>query len=119
MNISAFLYFFNLLWATPSVVFSRGLEKNTQFKVDSLPGIASLPASWAGRLQVPGAESGNEIFFWLFGSETLTYDENLISTYELGKGTGCGLLTLYSLVQWRSWLFILDRAGDRQWSLFV
>lgn len=81
MNIAAFLYFFNLLWASPTVVFSRGLgsQKTAHFKVDSLPGISSLPSSWAGRLPVPGAKDGNEIFFWLFESEKPAYDDNLIS----------------------------------------
>lgn len=86
MNIPAFLYFFNLLWASPSVVLSRGVDRHNvaQFKVNSLPGISSLPSSWAGRLPVPGAKKGNEIFFWLFESEKPAYDDNLISKFHGG-----------------------------------
>jgi len=121
MNIPAFLYFFNLLWASPSVIFSRELQKTAQFKVHSLPGISSLPSSWAGRLPVPGTKNGNDIFFWLFESEKTAYDGNLISEFyceSIWKECG-GLLTFYSLVQWWSWMFILDRASNGQWSLFV
>lgn len=83
MNIPAFLYFFNLLWASPSIVFTRGLDshKTAPFRVESLPGISSLPPSWAGRLPVPGAKKGNDIFFWLFESENLVHDDNLISEF--------------------------------------
>ncbi|CAG8376452.1 unnamed protein product [Penicillium salamii] len=88
MNIPAFLYFFNLLWASPSVVLSRGVDRHNvaQFKVNSLPGISSLPSSWAGRLPVPGAKKGNEIFFWLFESEKPAYDDNLIIWFNGGPG---------------------------------
>jgi carboxypeptidase D len=86
MNISAFFYFFNLIWASSRIVFSRGLEKTAQFKVKSLPGISFLPSNWAGRLPVPGTKSGNDIFFWLFESEKPAYDDNLISMFDLRLG---------------------------------
>lgn len=84
MNISALLYFFHVLWATPGFVFSRGMGSyNTErFEVHTLPGVSDLPPSWAGRLPVPGAEDGNEIFFWLFQSEQPAYDDNFISKSE-------------------------------------
>lgn len=120
MNIPAFLYFFNLLWASPSVVLSRGVDRHNvaQFKVNSLPGISSLPSSWAGRLPVPGAKKGNEIFFWLFDSEKPAYDDNLISKFHGGYWRN-SLLTLFSLVQRRSGLLFIDRASNRQWPVFV
>ncbi|CAG8078309.1 unnamed protein product [Penicillium olsonii] len=87
MNIPALLYFFNLLWTAPSVVLSRGAgAKAAQFKVHSLPGIASLPSSWAGRIPVPGAKAGNEIFFWLFETEQPAYEDNLIIWFNGGPG---------------------------------
>ncbi|KAJ5339158.1 hypothetical protein N7452_005886 [Penicillium brevicompactum] len=88
MNIPAFLYFFNLLWASPSIVFTRGLDypQAAPFKVESLPGISSLPPSWAGRIPVPGAKKGNDIFFWLFESEKPVYDDNLIIWFNGGPG---------------------------------
>ncbi|KAJ6179366.1 hypothetical protein N7519_009827 [Penicillium mononematosum] len=88
MNISALLYFFNVLWAAPGFVFSRAIASyNTaRFEVHSLPGVSDLPPSWAGRLPVPGTEDGNEIFFWLFQSEQPAYDGNLIIWFNGGPG---------------------------------
>ncbi|KAF7521382.1 hypothetical protein PCG10_008318 [Penicillium crustosum] len=88
MNISALLYFFHVLWATPGFVFLRGIGSyNTErFEVHNLPGVSDLPPSWAGRLPVPGTEDGNEIFFWLFQSEQPAYDDNLIIWFNGGPG---------------------------------
>ena len=81
MNISALLYFFQILWAAPGFVRLRGIGSynTSQFEVHALPGVSDLPSSWAGRLPVPGTEDGNEIFFWLFQSEQPAFDDNLIS----------------------------------------
>lgn len=81
MSLSSIFYFFHVLWAIPNFVFSRqtGSPSVSQFEVTSLPDSPSLPSSWAGRLPVPGAEAGNDIFFWLFESEEDAYDDNLIS----------------------------------------
>lgn len=81
MSLSSVFYFFHVLWAIPNFVFSRqtGSPDISQFEVNSLPDSPSLPSSWAGRLPVPGAEAGNDIFFWLFATEEGEYDDNLIS----------------------------------------
>lgn len=85
MNLAGLFYFFQILWAVPSFVFSRDAHGNSsnvsQFEVRSLPDSPALPSSWAGRLPVPGAPKGNGIFFWLFEAEEAAYDDNLISEY--------------------------------------
>lgn len=84
MNLAGFLYFFQIILSVPDFVFSRaiGSSKASQFEVRSLPDSPALPTSWAGRLPVPGAENGNDIFFWLFETEISAYDDNLISESE-------------------------------------
>lgn len=84
MSLSSVLYFFQVLWAIPSLVFSRpGRSPDvSQFEVFSLPDSPTLPTSWSGRLPVPGAKDGNDIFFWLFETEDDAYDDNLISEYS-------------------------------------
>lgn len=88
MNLAALLYFFQLLGAVPTFVFSGeapGTPPNiSQFHVRSLPDSPTLPSSWAGRLPVPGAPKGNGIFFWLFEAEDEAYDDNLISESHHG-----------------------------------
>lgn len=83
MNLAGLFYYFQFLWAVPSFVFSRyaprDFSKISQFEVRSLPGSPALPSSWAGRLPVPGAPKGNDIFFWLFEAEEAAYDGDLIS----------------------------------------
>lgn len=81
MNLAGFIYFFQILLSLPNFIFSRakGSSKTSQFEVRSLPDSPALPTSWAGRLPVPGAKAGNDIFFWLFETEDSVYDDNLIS----------------------------------------
>ena len=81
MNIAAIYSFIHSLWAVPIFLFPHALRVPTnisQYEVHSLPN-TSLPLSWAGRLPVPETPPGNSLFFWLFGAEDPTYDENLIS----------------------------------------
>lgn len=72
LALTAALFLFNSAFAVPDV---------SQFKVTSLPGAPALPPSWAGRLPVPNAEPGNALFFWLFQTEDVAYDDNLISWF--------------------------------------
>lgn len=82
MNLAALLYFFQVLWAVPNVIFSHGSTRSTsQFEVHSLPDSPTLPSSWAGRLPVPGTKDGNAIFFWLFEAGEQAYNDNLISQF--------------------------------------
>lgn len=120
MNIAALLYFLNVIRATPAFVYSRATRSYgiSRFEVHSLPDSPALPASWAGRLPVPGRADGNDIFFWLFQAEQAVYNDNLISMSNW-KTHKIRLLTIYSLVQWRPWLFIFNRAYDRQWPHLV
>lgn len=82
MNLESIFYFFQLVWAVPSFVLSRGSSASnldiSQFRVRSAPDSPALPKNWAGRLPVPGALIGNDIFFWLFEAENAAYDDNLI-----------------------------------------
>lgn len=81
MNLAGFLYLFQIILSVPNFVFSRaiGSSKTSRFEVRSLPDSPALPTSWAGRLPVPGGKNGNDIFFWLFETENIAYDDNLIS----------------------------------------
>lgn len=94
MNLAGFLYFFQIVLSIPSFVFTRatGLSRTSKFEVRSLPDSLALPTSWAGRLPVPGAKTGNDIFFWLFEAEDSAYDDNLISesiTYSIKSTINC------------------------------
>ena len=84
MNLAAFFYIFQTLWAIPTFLSSRTtlLSNVSLFEVRSLPGSPTLPTSWAGRLPIPERKAGNDIFFWLFKAEDLAYDDNLISTWD-------------------------------------
>ncbi|KAJ5570954.1 Peptidase S10 serine carboxypeptidase [Penicillium sp. DV-2018c] len=88
MNLSFLLHFVHALWTAPGFVLSLVIDSRdtSQFKVHSLPGVTGLPASWAGRLPVPGVPNGNEIFFWLFEAEQREYDDNLIIWFNGGPG---------------------------------
>ncbi|KAJ5569889.1 Peptidase S10 serine carboxypeptidase [Penicillium hispanicum] len=93
MNLVGVLYFFQALWAFPdftsmtkSSSSGHHLFNISQFYVPSLPDGPPLPSSWAGRLPVPGAPKGNEIFFWLFDTEDPMYDDNLIIWFNGGPG---------------------------------
>jgi hypothetical protein len=55
----------------------------SEFEVKSLPDAPQLPQSWAGRLSIPGTETGNSLFFWLFEAEDMAYDDNLIGMYTV------------------------------------
>lgn len=81
MNIPAILAFFHVLWAVPLILvsYTRSPSSASRFKVHSLPDAPSLPRSWAGRIPVPDAEDGNEMFFWFFEAEDPIYDGNFIS----------------------------------------
>lgn len=81
MNFALFTYLFQVLWRiSTNVLFPKTPYSGvSRFQVHSLPGSPSLPTSWAGRLHVPGAPKGNDIFFWLFEAEDRKYDDNLIS----------------------------------------
>lgn len=77
-------------WTIPTALLSR-LDRSSsgsaQFEVHSIPGLpenSSLPTSWAGRLPVPNVEDGNALFFWLFQTEDIAYDHNLISMLYSG-----------------------------------
>lgn len=88
MNLAGIIYFFQIVLSLPNFVFNRSTasSKTSQFEVRSLPDGPALPTSWAGRLPVLGAKTGNDIFFWLFGAEDAVYDDELISesgTYNL------------------------------------
>lgn len=80
MNFAIFTYLFQVLWRVPSILHlpNASFSKISKFEVHSLPGISSIPTSWAGRLPVPGLDEGNEVFFWLFEAEDQHYDDNLI-----------------------------------------
>lgn len=54
---------------------------SSKYAVGSLPDNPPIPPSWAGRIGVPGAAEGNEIFFWLFEPEDKAYDDHLISEF--------------------------------------
>jgi hypothetical protein len=81
MNLAGIIHFFQIVLSLPNSVFNQaiGLSKTSQFEVRSLPDSPALPTSWAGRLPVPGAKTGNDIFFWLFEAEDAAYDDNFIS----------------------------------------
>jgi hypothetical protein len=81
MNLLGMVYFFHFLWAVPVLFFSKATRGSdiSRFEVNSLPGSPSLPTSWAGRLPVPGTQKGNNLFFWLFKTEDVAYDDDLIS----------------------------------------
>lgn len=84
MNFLEMFYFFYFLWALSVLFFSKATRGSdiSQFEVHSLPGSPSLPTSWAGRLPVPGTQTGNDLFFWLFKTEDVAYDDDLISQYQ-------------------------------------
>lgn len=91
----------------------------SQFKVDDLPGSPPLPRSWAGRLPVPDTEQGNSLFFWLFETEDIIYDDNLISKFsfgwkDLGRKHAPTNNSVHSLVCWRTWLLISCRIDLRK-----
>ncbi|KAJ5149520.1 Peptidase S10 serine carboxypeptidase, partial [Penicillium atrosanguineum] len=96
MNLAGIIYFFQVVLSLSNRVFNRsiGSSRTSHFEVRSLPDSPALPTSWAGRLPVLGAKTGNDIFFWLFEAEDSAYDHELIS----------------DLVQRRTRLFILDRS---------
>lgn len=126
MNLLGVIYFFHFLWAVPVIFFSKTTQGSniSQFEVHSLPGIHSLPTSWAGQLPVPGIETGNRIFFWLFETENKLYDDNLISQSLLNSQNqqiknDYFANVLYSLAQWRAWLLVLNWNGYRKWSHLI
>ncbi|EPS28704.1 hypothetical protein PDE_03650 [Penicillium oxalicum 114-2] len=77
MGWTVALFLIQLWWSMTSQLLHVS-TRNTQYLVRSLPDTPSLPINWAGRLPVPGRKVGDEIFFWLFESETPTHGENLI-----------------------------------------
>lgn len=83
MNLVDFLYLFQVLRAIRGFFLPQGNHQSnaSQFSVSSLPDSPPLPLSWAGRLSVPGAQEGNEMFFWLFDAEDPAYDDHLIGSY--------------------------------------
>ncbi|KAJ5763812.1 Peptidase S10 serine carboxypeptidase [Penicillium manginii] len=88
MNLLGMVYFFHFLWAVPVLFFSKATRGSdiSRFEVNSLPGSPSLPTSWAGRLPVPGTQKGNNLFFWLFKTEDVAYDDDLIIWFNGGPG---------------------------------
>ncbi|KAJ5485019.1 Carboxypeptidase [Penicillium diatomitis] len=89
MTMTAVLFFAQIWWSIAARFFPKS-PFNSQYLVQSLPEAPPLPTSWAGRLPVPGRVEGNDIFFWLFESESPVYDENLI--VWLNGGPGCSSL---------------------------
>ncbi|KAJ5368326.1 Carboxypeptidase [Penicillium cataractarum] len=85
MNITPFLCFIQFLWSIPNLPIFKSTNAS-RFKVRSLPDSPTLPASWAGRLPVPGRKDGNEIFFWLFEAENKSYDDTFIIWFNGGPG---------------------------------
>ena len=81
MNLAGIIYFFQVVLSLPNFVLNRltASSKTSEFEVRSLPDGPALPTSWAGRLPVLGAKTGNDIFFWLFGAEDPAYDDEFIS----------------------------------------
>lgn len=86
MYLAALLAGFHAFWTIPTALLSRPDRSSSgiaQFEVHSIPELpenSSLLASWAGRLPVSNVEDGNALFFWLFQTEDVAYDDNLIST---------------------------------------
>ncbi|KAJ5304836.1 uncharacterized protein N7443_004496, partial [Penicillium atrosanguineum] len=88
MNLAGIIYFFQVVLSLSNRVFNRsiGSSRTSHFEVRSLPDSPALPTSWAGRLPVLGAKTGNDIFFWLFEAEDSAYDHELIIWFNGGPG---------------------------------
>lgn len=55
---------------------------SSRYVVRSLPDSPPIPPSWAGRISVPKAAKGNDMFFWLFETEDEAFDDHLISEFD-------------------------------------
>lgn len=103
-----------LLWLLALRSLCMSFESNESscaaaqaYAVGAMPSVTySLPSSWAGQIGIPDT-ADDKLFFWLFETEIPSQNDNLISNLPLGFDRHQLISSLNSLVERRSWVYIM------------